>query len=344
MYKPNELKETIDGVYKRYPKLSTHTKSLANWGVSYSKDLDFLTRYARGEEFFYSHMSEGECRKSGITYKPDKYTSLSMMHSLHRYSIQKMVDSCLLCFTCDVSWLDSYKETVVHKYWSDRLELEFYEFAYQQFLTGERPQKLSGYLRHYGVTLGLCLSLGWLDYARDFRDRINSAFAKNIIADGGDSCGRRRTQHFLVRLLNAYDGVRDVQEQLNIKCAYDVDIFNELVKKWNTNNLDELKSLLLKICDRHTHQCRHDSWNSNRFYDFENFPLEYYNPFEVLSVFRLRSLHGLDNPSLQHPLMQTHLAQLHPLSDPFIDDFLGALLKRARNEESIVASSAFKFS
>ncbi|HSX49817.1 MAG TPA: hypothetical protein VLF09_02590 [Cellvibrio sp.] len=344
MYKPNELKETVNGVYKRFPKLSTHTKSLRNWGMDYSKDFDFLTKYAQGMDFFYSHMSEENCRESGITYQPNKYTSVSMIGSLNRYSIKKMVDSCLLCFDGDASWLASYRETVVHNYWSHRLEMEFHDFAHQQFVAGERHQKLSGNLRDYGVTLGLCLSLGWLEYARDLRDRINSAFVKDILGDGGDSWGRRRTQHFLVRLLNAYDGVSDVQERLNIKAAYDVDVFNELVEKWNTSNVDELKGLLIKACDRHTHQCRHDSWNNHRFYDFSNLTLESYNPFEVLSIFRLRSLHNLENPTLDHPLMHTHLAQLQPPSDPIADDFLCALLSRARDEESIVIASAFKIS
>lgn len=342
MYKPNELKECADGIYKRYPKLSTHINSLKEWGVDYSSDLDYLTRYAQGLDFSYSHMSESECLKSGISYNPRKYTNYSMKQNLQRYSIKKMVDSCLLCYEGDESWFSSYKGAVVYRYWSVRLDLIFHEFAYQQFLTGERSQKLVGFLRYYGVTLGMCIALGWLDFARDLRGRINFAIKHDLLNDGGDSSGRRRTQHFVLRLLNAYDGLSDVQEQSNIKSAYDVDVFNELVKKWDTKDLEELKVLLIKLCDRHTHQCRQDSWNNNRFYDFENLSLEYYNPFEVLSILRLRSFRGLENPVLDHPLMKTSLAQLQPLSEPVVDDFLTALLRRAKDEETVIISSVFK--
>jgi hypothetical protein len=344
MYKPNELKEPTSGVYKRFPKLSTHKKSLKENPVDFNNTSELLTRYARGEDFLFSYMSAEECKKSRIEYAPSRYNSVNMLLDLERYAIKKMLEALILCYDEADNWITAYKEAVSYNYWSARLGLEFEEFAYGQFLTGERQQAVSGDLRSRGVTLGLCMSLGWTDYARDLRCRLNSAINRGTLFDGGDNFGRRRTQHFLIRLLNAYDKIEDTQGQKSLRCAYDVELLNDLIHSWNTPNVNYLHDLLIRACDRHTHQCRQDSFNKKCFYDFKNWPLEYYNPFEILAVLRLRLLRNLDNPALNHPLLETPLGQLQPISEPIVDDFLGALLIRGRQEETRIIESVFRIS
>jgi hypothetical protein len=57
-----------------------------------------------------------------------------------------------------------------------------------------------------------------------------------------------------------------------------------------------------------------------------------YYPFEILAVLRLRVLHGLKNPPLDHPLMSTPLGALPEVTEPYTDELLENVLKQARLE------------
>lgn len=332
MYKPNELKEDCTGIYKRFPKLSTYIKNLRNWPVDYTEDRLRLDRCANGEDFYFSYMTEETAKKLRMSYSVDRYNYFSLSGDLSRYSTRKYVDSYIACFDNDPMWELIFREAAAYDYWSLKIRFMANEIALDEYLRGERGQKLRSDMRHSGITLGICLALGWLDYARDLRNRLSFALDQHMLYDGYDSFGRRRTQHFLIRLLNSFDEIEDIQLKMNIRCAYDEPLLNEILARWKTDSEQEIHDLLYRLCDRHTHQCRQDSFNGNRYYDFENIPLEYYLPVEILCVFKLRSNIGLTNPVLDHPLMKTPLAFLTNDSKPYTSDFLTSLLSFARKE------------
>jgi len=334
MYKPNELKEDTAGIYKRFPKLSTYKKNVDKWHVDCSEDLARLTKCANGEHFSFSYMSPATCKKLNMKYEEKDYLWTDMYGDLGRLSTNLIFSSYAQCFNKDESWLNTFRTGVTYKYWATKMELVFCEQALIEFNEGRRKQKLRWQLRTFGSVLGFCLSLGWLDYARDLAKKISFGLENGMVTDGYDSYGRRRTQHFLIRLINAYDGDEGIYKKPDLKCAFDVPLFNELVENWDMEFSNEFTQKILSACDRHTHQCRQDSFNNNRYYDFENISLEYYFPLEILSIFYLRKTRGLKIPNIDHPVFSSGLEKVDQTTKPVENNFLKNLLKFARQSSN----------
>jgi len=56
----------------------------------------------------------------------------------------------------------------------------------------------------------------------------------------------------------------------------------------------------------------------------------WYDPFEVLAVMKLRQLHGLENPVLEHLLLDTPLGKLPAPVPPYSEPLLDEVLARVR--------------
>ncbi len=84
-------------------------------------------------------------------------------------------------------------------------------------------------------------------------------------------------------------------------------IFNALFALWREPDADALVPVCLAACDFHTHRCK--PGDKTHFYEFEN-GLWTRTPIEILLLFKLRQLLGLQNPQLDHPLMNTPLGVL----------------------------------
>lgn len=100
-------------------------------------------------------------------------------------------------------------------------------------------------------------------------------------------------------------------------------IFNALFALWREPDADALVPVYLAACDFHTHRCK--PGDKMHFYEFENGLWER-TPIEILLLFKLRQLIGLQNPQLDHPLMNTPLGVL-PEEVAFEPD---DLIKRVR--------------
>ncbi len=59
-------------------------------------------------------------------------------------------------------------------------------------------------------------------------------------------------------------------------------------------------------------------------------PENYFDPFEVLSVPRLRERSGLENPRIAHPLTSTPLGRLPPLTQLYHDELLDGILTQGK--------------
>jgi hypothetical protein len=122
----------------------------------------------------------------------------------------------------------------------------------------------------------------------------------------------RRVQAFLLRLFAAWRG--DVNHAWP-PYAYDEPIYEGILATWRDVDPTTLKQWLLAACDRHTHQSKRET--SKTFRDCASFPR---TPIEILFVLRLREIIGLENPSLDHPLMESPYDRLPEPQPPYIPD------------------------
>ena len=105
--------------------------------------------------------------------------------------------------------------------------------------------------------------------------------------------------HFMLRLMAEYlDEAPHLPDQ-----TPEEPIFQELLRLWREPDPQALVPACLAACDFHTHRCWHED---------HEFPMNYwvYIPIEILLLFKLRQLIGLQNPTLDHPIMNTPLGVL----------------------------------
>lgn len=84
-------------------------------------------------------------------------------------------------------------------------------------------------------------------------------------------------------------------------------IMQALFDLWRVSDPNALVNVCLAACDYHTQRCK--TGNAKNFYEFENREWTR-TPIEILLLFKLRQLIGLQNPHLDHPLMNTALGVL----------------------------------
>lgn len=219
-------------------------------------------------------------------------------------------------------WQPAWAASVSYGYWSVVVGMELRRTEIQANAgTGRRIY--TGPLWHrYGGLLGDCLALGWMEYANDLTDRALWVERMDGFVDFGPDY-QRATQRFVVRLMERARAGRDVP-------GLGEPVFDALLANWRSADPAALRPLLLAACDRHTHQCKSTATNEEYDIPFAGF---WYDPFEILAVLRLRSLQGLDNPVLDHPLLRTPLGTLPPVSAPREDELLAAVVARFRREK-----------
>jgi hypothetical protein len=149
----------------------------------------------------------------------------------------------------------------------------------------------------------------------------------------------RKVHPFMLRLFADWRG--DVTHAWP-DYAYSEPIYEGILERWREPDADMLKPWLLLACDRHTHQSKHES--EKVFYDCSAFPR---TPIEIQYLFRLRELIGLENPVLDHPLMDPPFDKLPQAQPAYVPDerVLGTLA-RVREDwpefDQIVAFDALK--
>ena len=114
-------------------------------------------------------------------------------------------------------------------------------------------------------------------------------------------------------------------------------IFNALFKLWRTEDPNALVDICLAACDYHTRRCR----GYFEFYD----GAWTRTPIEILLLFKLRQLLGLQNPQLDHPLMNSPLGVL-PEEVAFEPDDLmkrvHARMAQNRYDEEFIYAQCYK--
>lgn len=312
---------TREGVYPRFPTLKTYLKNLSPPPKAWNVDrLAALTRFSREGPFFLS-------REAKYPFGPSLASSFLLSVGLER-----------ACFAIDAAlkgddgWFEPWRQWVSYAYWAQRIATVWNVHGQPQVTNKagvalvDRP--ISLFLDRLGATVGNCLGLGWTEFAVNLVESTNAALPTGTFVDAG-RWGARRTQHFMLRLVGDWQGwpPRQATKSKDDAIAFDEPLFNALVENWRTTDMAKIEFLLLAACDRHTQQSRTDS--SSKFYDMRNLE-NYFDPFEVLGVMRLRELDGLANPKVDHPLLATPLGRLPPTTEPYHDALLEGILDHGK--------------
>lgn len=111
-------------------------------------------------------------------------------------------------------------------------------------------------------------------------------------------------------------------------------VWMKYANHWREEDPAKFLSIVNAVCDAHvTRIALTDHEFDSKEYEFKS-PFEAVYPVEILSVLRLREIHGLVNPIIEHPLMITPYARItelpiiEPLEDPLLDPFLAEVRKR----------------
>lgn len=135
----------------------------------------------------------------------------------------------------------------------------------------------------------------------------------------------RRVHAFMLRLFADWRG--DIRHEWP-PFASSVPIYEGILERWRETDPEKLTPWLLAACDRHTHESKRDS--ETKFYDCSAFPR---TPLEILLLFRLRELLGLQNPILKHPLIEAPFDKLPEHQPPFVpNELIEGTLARVRED------------
>lgn len=173
--------------------------------------------------------------------------------------------------------------------------------------------------------MALCFAIGWIDRGLYQAHLTHAALNRGYHFEPSYDSRHRCTHAFMLRLVAAYCG--DLSHEWP-SFAFAEPVYEYMVRKWNTPDPQELLPWLLVACDRHTYQGRPDT--TKQFWDCSNFPQ---TPLEVLLLFKLRGLAGLENPTLDHPLMAAPFDK--PTQEPpdyTPDDLMIGTLSRVRRD------------
>lgn len=131
---------------------------------------------------------------------------------------------------------------------------------------------------------------------------------------------------FILRLLADYLG----EGQLSlIGESAEEPIFRMLFDKWREPPPGAIEELCLAACDFHTHRCAPAKRDVYHEFAAGGFML---TPIEILLLFKLRHLLGLENPVLDHPMMATPLGRLPPEVGFRPDDLIAKVRLRMQQD------------
>lgn len=305
------------GIRSQFPKPATYLKLWGGGGIS---DPQAQASRARIERF----AREGEFTHR---YWPDLPESLYDWSSLASdlagaaANLQTRALTAALG-TLQGDWLTPWRQAMTYEYWADRIGHASQRRIHDRYAAGLRPQYLAAVgLHRSAFVIGCCLSLGWDAMALELGERAAGTAAIEGFYDGK----HRRAPWFVLRLM-ARVGGRDLTGLP--ACASDEPLFETALDQWDAAAEDPLVAVVEAMLDRHTHEARVDSNKAS--FDFPRLD-QWYVPYEVLAVLRLRQRQGLPVAQLQslaHPLFATPLGRLHVDAPVWDDELLGAMSKR----------------
>lgn len=291
------------GVRPQFKRIKPYLKSYTRGfdEPEYQGKLANLQRYAvEGPGFVYDE-NEGDPLEFGFG---DATREMAGAHWVMRwFAVQEALGG-------GAHWYTQWQRSAAYGCWAYRMQ-----FAQEGAVRS---------LKNIVYNVADCLILGWQDWAIDLARRVYRGLDQESFFFDDDEQIHPRTQAFVLRLIADWQGWprRDWQ-----KWVFDEPIFNALIEHWRTPDPNALQPLLIAACDRHTHESKPGGSASGDDISNDAF---WYDPFEVLAVMKLRQLQGLQNPVLDHMLMNTVLGKLPEPVVPYSDALLEGVIARAR--------------
>ena len=201
---------------------------------------------------------------------------------------------------------------------------QFYQSVQDRYFT-ERQRSSIGF-SDASKALAMLLSMNWkkqaIIFGTDTIKAIGTGYYSDIALDF-----KNCANWFFVKLFADWQDIETGFEPER----YPAPLFDQLLQCWREPDENQLVELLLAICDQHTHECFERSSCISKQKDFALDPFFGW-PIEIHMLFRLREDIGLENPELDHPLMQTGLAPYLPEVPVVTDDLLNRVTEKACKE------------
>lgn len=310
------------GIRPGFPKPGAYRKSYELGIAEVEKEIALLTRYAdegAGFEADYGH-GLGTYSYSVASANGDL---IRAANAFRWYAIQGAMDGAQ-------DWESQWRRSVAFDYWQSRQKLVNVERHLARSLGQDLSVASAGFqltgwktVVELGAVVGNCLALGWIDWALALASRVNALVNDTRILKTPDSL--RPLTHFLVfRLIDSWQGW---PEPVSQDCLGSDPIFDALLAHWRTADAAELAPVLLAACDRRTHQSRVNSRKDS--YELPGMG-QWYDPFEIHALMRLRELEGLANPALDHVIMKGPLGALPAPTAAWHSDLLDGVVAQLR--------------
>jgi hypothetical protein len=310
------------GIRPGFPKLGAYRKSYALGITEVEREITNLTRYAEegaGYEADYGH-GAGTYSYSVASANVDL---IRASNAFRWYAIQGAIEG-------STDWESQWRQSVAFDYWHSRQKLVNTERQLSRSLGKDLSYASAGFqlagwksIAEMGDVVGNCLALGWIDWALALARRVNMLVNDDRILKTPDSL-RPRTQFFVFRLI---DNWQAWPEAVSPDCLGTDALFDALLAHWRTESAADVAPLLLAECDRRTHQSRINSRKES--YELPDMG-KWYDPFEIHALMRLRELHGLANPALDHIIMKGPLGALPASTPPYQSDLLDGVVAQLR--------------
>ncbi|MBR8302341.1 hypothetical protein KDW49_16665 [Burkholderia dolosa] len=176
-------------------------------------------------------------------------------------------------------------------------------------------------------TLSACLCAGWIEQAEMLTQEIGILYERKRFYDAE----YYPLYHWLLRVcFDHWNLPFDAWGRPDEEKPHPLSepVLNELFSHWRDDDLSPMREHILWLCDYYTHRTRRKDW-----YEFSNSHLLTRFPALILAWQRLREIRGLENPLIDHPLMQPPYARLQAAIPFYTDPVLEAALARLRREE-----------
>ena len=185
-------------------------------------------------------------------------------------------------------------------------------------------------LRYGMTTIGNMLRCGWLEEAKDLLEHIHYLIPQNAFTDAGETIAIKETEKLILELASETLGI-EAKTIVRDPIMNDPEIENARAH-WLSDDIEIVEQIFTGLLHRHTHLSHPSKKGVEQ--DFDYYFLRY-NPYEVVSLMRLRQIHGKPNPVIDHRLMRPITGELLEGTRPALAEFEREVVARIIEDAQI---------
>lgn len=280
------------------------------------EDQDRLRRYAEGENPFKS--AEDRSVPASAPFFLAVAQSLTCSSRDHALTMRSL-------FSGREDWIGPLSKAAAYTYW--RISLE----------NRSRRSALGMSLRAALESLTDCLALGWMSQAELLTREIQSLYGDRRYSDVNGTYSRP-LYHWILRIALDYwrcqfdgwgHGLRGaVSDVYAAGECFGEPKLNELFDLWREPDSEPHQAKLSWLCDYYIHRT-----HEKEGFEFGNDLMHTRFPATILAWFRFRECLGLNNPRIEHPLMEPLYTTLLSSQKFYTEPLLDEVIARLRREE-----------